>query len=258
MPYTFNGCGTRFYGERDKAADGSYVTTEWITIVYLPLVPLRSFRVLPVGKGTNYVIHSSQSYQTLQVPLCWPQVRNVYLFAAPIILLILYFDRQGINNWIQQDVLKSRTVRLSVQAEKPVSSPAEQPLTNEEAAVACGKVLKLDTPAFSKLNIMNRISNVVSTAGFTEREIKTMGDSTENLEKQAFKAYSFAYVSWDKPTESRVKFDKMVVDVMNSQDVRELSADEQAAVAAYMTKMKRMMLQAFELGRQDARISPCP
>jgi hypothetical protein len=30
MPYTFNGCGTRFYGHQDRADDGSYVTTEWI------------------------------------------------------------------------------------------------------------------------------------------------------------------------------------------------------------------------------------
>ena len=29
--YTFNGCGTRFYGEREPAKDGSYITTEWIT-----------------------------------------------------------------------------------------------------------------------------------------------------------------------------------------------------------------------------------
>jgi hypothetical protein len=40
MPFTFNGCGTRYYGKQDKADDGSYVTTEWITFVYVPLIPL--------------------------------------------------------------------------------------------------------------------------------------------------------------------------------------------------------------------------
>ncbi|SRR6266851_833954 len=98
MPYTFNGCGTHYYGKQDKANDGSYVTTEWITLVYVPLIPLRSFRVLPVGKGTNWVVHSSQSYQAMRVPLRWSQVRNVYFFVAPIVLLIFYFNRQDIED----------------------------------------------------------------------------------------------------------------------------------------------------------------
>lgn len=74
MPYTFNGFGTTDYGERDRAEDGSYITTEWVTAVWIPLVPLASYRVRPVGKGTNIIIHSSQSYQTMRVPICWPQV----------------------------------------------------------------------------------------------------------------------------------------------------------------------------------------
>jgi hypothetical protein len=53
MPYTFNGCGTSYYGQRDRAEDGSYITTEWVTFVYIPLLPIRSYRVLPVGKGTK-------------------------------------------------------------------------------------------------------------------------------------------------------------------------------------------------------------
>jgi hypothetical protein len=75
MPYAFNGCGTRYYGKQDKADDGSYVTTEWITFVYVPLIPLRSFRVLPVGitVGCNpsirAVVHfSSFSFLSLSVP----------------------------------------------------------------------------------------------------------------------------------------------------------------------------------------------
>ncbi|BDA69938.1 hypothetical protein CAL7716_041040 [Calothrix sp. PCC 7716] len=30
MPFTLNGCRTKYYGRRDMAPDGSYVTTEWI------------------------------------------------------------------------------------------------------------------------------------------------------------------------------------------------------------------------------------
>jgi hypothetical protein len=34
-----------FYGQRDFRSDGSYITTEWFTLFYIPLVPFRSFRV---------------------------------------------------------------------------------------------------------------------------------------------------------------------------------------------------------------------
>jgi hypothetical protein len=258
MPYSLNGCGTRFYGQRDHGADGSYVTTEWITLVFVPLIPIRSFRVLPVGKGTNYVIHSSQNYQTMRVPLHWPQVRNIYFIAAPIILLVLYFNRQSIQNWYREDV-QGQHPHPAVQLENPRLAPVETPLDTEAAAVACGKVLKLDKTAFEKLNIVNRISSLVSGAGFTESEIKELGDSEKNLSDEAFQAYSFAYLMWDKSSESsRSEFDKMLVKSMNGQDLHTLSADERVALETYMTKMRSMMLRAFELGRHDARTSPCP
>jgi hypothetical protein len=90
MPHSVNGIGTRFYGKRDRAPEGSYVTTMWVTFLYLPILPLRSLRVLPVGEAANFVIHRSQQYRTTKVPLCWPQIRNVYLTISPIILLIAH------------------------------------------------------------------------------------------------------------------------------------------------------------------------
>ncbi len=120
-------------------------------------------------------------------------------------------------------------------------------------------MLKLEETAYEKLNIIDRLSTVVVNAGFSQQEIKDLGDSEKNLNEQAFKAYSFAYLTWDKPTmESRADFDKMIVKIFNSQDLHTLSADERAEFEGYAGKVKRMMLQAFELGRHDARISPCP
>ena len=40
-----NGRGTRVYGKRDFRTDDSFVTTKWITFLWVPLVPLRSMRV---------------------------------------------------------------------------------------------------------------------------------------------------------------------------------------------------------------------
>ena len=42
-----NGTGTRVYGKRDFRTDSSFVTTKWITFLWIPLVPLRSMRVKP-------------------------------------------------------------------------------------------------------------------------------------------------------------------------------------------------------------------
>lgn len=88
MPFTINGIGTKFYGNRERGNDGSYVTTEWIVFAYLPVIPIRSLRVLPAGRGTNALIYNSQSYLTQPVPMCWAQIRNVYVFLAGIAAIL--------------------------------------------------------------------------------------------------------------------------------------------------------------------------
>jgi hypothetical protein len=69
-------------------SDGFYVTTVWITALYIPILPLRSYRVLPVGKSFNVIIHRSQQFKVVRVPLCWEQVWHVYMISAPILIII--------------------------------------------------------------------------------------------------------------------------------------------------------------------------
>ena len=78
MPYTLNGSGTKYYGRREAGPDGSYVTTEWIVLIYLPLIPIGSFRVCPTGKSTNAIVYNSQQFMVKRVPFNWPQIRNIY------------------------------------------------------------------------------------------------------------------------------------------------------------------------------------
>ena len=78
MPYTLNGIGTKYYGKRDIGIDSSYITTEWIVLVYLPIIPIGSFRIKSTGKSTNVIIFSSSEYLVQRVPLNWKQIRNVY------------------------------------------------------------------------------------------------------------------------------------------------------------------------------------
>jgi hypothetical protein len=51
--FTLNGCGVTLYGHRDDRPDGSYVATYFITLLFVPLVPLGAYRVVSDG-GTGY------------------------------------------------------------------------------------------------------------------------------------------------------------------------------------------------------------
>ncbi|MEL7051930.1 MAG: hypothetical protein AAGM45_09095 [Cyanobacteria bacterium J06588_5] len=85
MPFTYKGIGTTYYGKRDVAEDGSYITTEWVVFVYLPILPLRSYRVRPAGSGTGAgIFYRSQQYMVKKVDYCWPQIRNAYLVTGAI------------------------------------------------------------------------------------------------------------------------------------------------------------------------------
>lgn len=171
-------------------------------------------------------------------------------------VVILYFCWPGIRKWWKEDGLKSNTSQSSLKPEPPQAQPVEAdlPLDSKGAAVACGTVLKLDKTAFGKLHLITRLSQVVDDSGFTDAEVKVM-----DLQQEAFNAYSFAYITWDKPKQvSRATLDKILIDADRSVDKRKFSSAEQAQFDAYMVKYKHMKLKAFDLGRHDARTSPCP
>jgi len=79
MAHSINGVGTTFYGKRDFRADGSYVTTEWVVLLWLPLIPLRSFRVSYQGSGPTTGLGTNAEYRVFARTLPnWKQVISVY------------------------------------------------------------------------------------------------------------------------------------------------------------------------------------
>ena len=82
MAGTIQGFGTSFVGQRDFGRDGSYVTTEWVMLLFVPVVPLRSLRVSETTKDeTQAPIHSKQSYLVhRELPIHRQQVLYVYGF----------------------------------------------------------------------------------------------------------------------------------------------------------------------------------
>ena len=85
MPDSFAGFGTNFVGARDFMADISYVTTEFFTLWYFPLIPLRSFRVIETERTFRIlgsIARSTSHYRTWPIPLCWKQIGSVYATIA--------------------------------------------------------------------------------------------------------------------------------------------------------------------------------
>ncbi len=83
MAFTFQGIGTTFYGQRGFRADGSYITTEWIVLCYIPVVPMRSLRVLAKGSESLGALYHKQNYAVLEErQLSWKQVLCTYFYVV--------------------------------------------------------------------------------------------------------------------------------------------------------------------------------
>lgn len=83
--FTFNGIGTRLYGHAVQP-DGSYIATKWAVILFVPIFPLESHRV--IIKEPTYgtpLINSTTSYFSQAIPLDHGQVLRTYAVTAAII-----------------------------------------------------------------------------------------------------------------------------------------------------------------------------
>jgi len=89
--FTFNGIGTKFIGNTDKGTDGSFVRTKWFVFVYLPIVPLESYRVIKEN-SSNLVVYQSQKYKAIRIPLHRKQVIRTYLsvYGAIGVIILLF------------------------------------------------------------------------------------------------------------------------------------------------------------------------
>ncbi len=80
MAFSINGIGTTYFGKGDYEADGSYVTTKWFVLGFVPLIPLGSVRVQHLGaRGGPF--RSSEHYAIVgEEPLWLAQVLRTWLY----------------------------------------------------------------------------------------------------------------------------------------------------------------------------------
>jgi hypothetical protein len=90
MPFSVGGFGTEYHG-RKRCGDGTFITTKWVVLFALPLIPLSSWHVIQQGSHRG-LLFVRWRYDTLaQVALDWVQVRQVYArFAIGILAFILF------------------------------------------------------------------------------------------------------------------------------------------------------------------------
>jgi hypothetical protein len=84
------GFGTTLYGSRDKnQVDGSYTATAWITLLYLPVIPLGSYRVV-VQKQQGIGVGAYVKYDNVQkINLNTRQVINTYALWYISLLIVI-------------------------------------------------------------------------------------------------------------------------------------------------------------------------
>jgi hypothetical protein len=102
MPGSLNGIGTTYYGRREEQDDGSYITTEWVIFAFVPILPLRSFRVRPVPLEPREEYRSRRGHDlarfaVVRVPLAWRQVFHVYVVGVAGVMAFFY-----VCEWLMQ------------------------------------------------------------------------------------------------------------------------------------------------------------
>ena len=91
MPTNIMGCGTMFMGQRDYRPDGSYVTTEFATLLFFPLAPIRSCRVIEAGHFGFLPGYARTAYRVQDHPLCLKQVASIYATLVLCITSVVLF-----------------------------------------------------------------------------------------------------------------------------------------------------------------------
>jgi hypothetical protein len=176
------------------------------------------------------------------------------LISALIVLSLAYFKWPSTRGrYYESD--GGRTVVVSNAETQSVE--LDRPLNPKDAFAACGARLDLNNGGIAKLYLVGRLDTLVDNSEFTTRELKWRSD--RDLNGDAFSAYAGAYFSWDDPTSvSQERRHRGVKSIILSVLPSKVSPDDEKPFRIFVSKYIQMMFHAFDLGRHDARLSPCP
>ena len=87
---SYQGCGTGIYGKRDFQPDGSFVTTQWIVVFWLPIAPLKSMRLLRLRSGAPGATDGNRATSRMLFSYgFWSRQYAVYSETRPIAKQVL-------------------------------------------------------------------------------------------------------------------------------------------------------------------------
>jgi hypothetical protein len=93
MAYSIWGFGTGYRSDTSLLPDGTFITTKWITLFYVPIIPLRSYRVKYLGSSSEFHFtgfSSTSQYQIIQkIPWDTRRAIKFWLYILAIIALIM-------------------------------------------------------------------------------------------------------------------------------------------------------------------------
>lgn len=103
---SINGFGTTFYGECDYQPDGSYISTYWLILAFIPIIPLYSARIL---YSETARFSTTRQYQYEKIPLHWQQVSRIWAFVGTLVVgylaCVMYLDQLSISEPIRMTIL---------------------------------------------------------------------------------------------------------------------------------------------------------
>jgi hypothetical protein len=100
MGLIVHGIGLMTYGQRDFWPDGSFVTTEWFVLAWVPLIPICSKRV-SYTRGSDYATYDANGgfyvYETMAIDRRQALFTYVWLVCVlgPIIVCTTLFSDLG-------------------------------------------------------------------------------------------------------------------------------------------------------------------
>jgi hypothetical protein len=88
---TINGIGTKLYGKKKIATDGSFQTIKWFVFLHLPIIPLKTYRVIEVPNFVtlNKENAKSKEYKMLPCRFDYLQALRTFLTIWLTTLLVI-------------------------------------------------------------------------------------------------------------------------------------------------------------------------
>jgi hypothetical protein len=100
--FTFNGIGTKLIGKQDTAPDGSFVTTKWFVLVFLPVRYLGTYRVKVLPPESNW--EQGTRYEMVQLPKDHKFARNILLIYWSVFSIVMMYSSLRISNYHGFDI----------------------------------------------------------------------------------------------------------------------------------------------------------